>query len=301
MTIGRFLWGLAIVFVGLVFLLVNFGVLSPAIWGEIWRLWPLIIIIAGISVISNSLTRVGQVILSVLSVLIVIAGLVWILSPNRKAFDNQQTFNTTTNTQYIDEDLQEGKSSVVNIKTGAADLNISKSTDKLISGIIEGNFPVDLSRNNSNGTETVTLSSNVKRGMLFSRLKNRWDLSLNNSIPTKLEINTGAVDGHLDLADINLTELNVKSGASSYDITLGEKADRLTSEINIGASSVSIHLPKSVGLKVLSQTGASSNNFSNQGLSKTDNTYKSENYDQATKKIDLTFSAGASSIDLDRF
>jgi hypothetical protein len=109
------------------------------------------------------------------------------------------------------------------------------------------------------------------------------------------------VDGRLDLSEVNLTNLTISSGASTYDIRLGEKADRLASEINIGASTVNIHLPKSLGLKITYQTGASSNNFTNQGLTKSDDIYQTDNFDSAAKKIEITFKAGASSIELDRY
>ena len=300
MSIGRFLWGFVVIFIGLVFLLINFGILDSSIWSEIWRLWPLVLIIAGISIVSRSLSASLQIILNILIILIVIGSGVWIIS-------NQNTtgsapINSNISTQVIEEETSDSiKESAISINTGAAELNIDKSTDKLISGTIEGNFPVEVTRTSSGDKENLTLSSNIRTNLFFSNLKNTWDLNLNNSLPTSLDLSTGALKGSLDLSEVNLKSLNIKSGASSFDITLGDKADKLTGEVSIGASSVKIRVPKSVGLKLTADTGISSNNFASQELTKSGNVYSSSDFDKATKKAELCFKAGASSIVLERF
>ena len=300
MSIGKFLWGFVIIFVGLILLLVNFGILDPSIWNEIWRLWPLIIIIAGISIISRSLPAIGQIILNILVILIVIFAGVWIIN-NQKSVDSSP-INSSVGTQIIQEETSDSiKNSSVTINTGATELNMSRSTDKLIDGSVEGNFPVEVVRSSSGDQENLTLNSNVRGSLFSTSFKNVWNLSLNNSLPTTLAINTGALKGNLDFSEINLKSLDVKAGASAFDITLGDKADKLTSEMNIGASSIKIRIPKSVGLKLTAETGLSSNNFSSQDLTKSDKTYTSSDYDKADKKVELTLKAGASSIELERF
>ena len=48
---GGYLAGFFLIFIGLVFLLNNLGFLPNSIWNEIWKFWPLIIIIIGIQVL----------------------------------------------------------------------------------------------------------------------------------------------------------------------------------------------------------------------------------------------------------
>lgn len=45
------IWGIFLVFIGLVFLLQNFGFLSWAIWGALWRFWPALLIMAGLGIL----------------------------------------------------------------------------------------------------------------------------------------------------------------------------------------------------------------------------------------------------------
>lgn len=45
---GSLTWGLIFILVGVVFLLSNFGAVSPDIWNQLSRLWPIIIILIGV-------------------------------------------------------------------------------------------------------------------------------------------------------------------------------------------------------------------------------------------------------------
>lgn len=48
---GGMVWGFFLLFVGLVFLLNTLGILPWETWGSIYRLWPLLLVLAGIRII----------------------------------------------------------------------------------------------------------------------------------------------------------------------------------------------------------------------------------------------------------
>lgn len=66
---GSITWGLFFIFVGIIFLLSNFGVLSPIVWSHIFRFWPVIIILIGIDTILGH-SDVSEVVSSLLSIFI---------------------------------------------------------------------------------------------------------------------------------------------------------------------------------------------------------------------------------------
>jgi len=45
------IWGILLVFIGIIFLLQNFGFLSWTIWRALWRFWPVVLIMAGLGII----------------------------------------------------------------------------------------------------------------------------------------------------------------------------------------------------------------------------------------------------------
>ena len=50
-NIGRIFWGLLLVLIGGMLVADNFGWLNVN-WGDLWRLWPLVIIAIGVSILS---------------------------------------------------------------------------------------------------------------------------------------------------------------------------------------------------------------------------------------------------------
>jgi len=45
------IWGIFLLFLGIVFLLQSFNVLPWGLWGTLWRFWPVLIIIAGLVIL----------------------------------------------------------------------------------------------------------------------------------------------------------------------------------------------------------------------------------------------------------
>jgi|GEM_PF-3974914 len=48
---GSLPWGLVLILIGLMFLLSNFGVLSPTVWSQVSHLWPILIILIGFDIL----------------------------------------------------------------------------------------------------------------------------------------------------------------------------------------------------------------------------------------------------------
>jgi hypothetical protein len=76
---GSFAWGLALILIGFLFLLSNFGVLSPIVWGQVVHLWPVLIILIGLDVLMGH-SEVSDVINSIIGlfVLATILGIIFI-------------------------------------------------------------------------------------------------------------------------------------------------------------------------------------------------------------------------------
>ena len=51
---GGVVWPLILIFIGGVFLLENTGYLPPNFWMNLWRLWPLVLVLVGIELLFAS-------------------------------------------------------------------------------------------------------------------------------------------------------------------------------------------------------------------------------------------------------
>jgi hypothetical protein len=57
---GGILGGLFLVFLGIVFLLTNLGLVPSSIWNELWKFWPVLVILLGLRLLAgrNTISRI---------------------------------------------------------------------------------------------------------------------------------------------------------------------------------------------------------------------------------------------------
>lgn len=75
---GGMMLALLLIFIGLVFLLKNLGFLPPTVWGEVWKFWPVLVILLGVRILAGRNT-VSRVIISIITLLVFIGIFVFIL------------------------------------------------------------------------------------------------------------------------------------------------------------------------------------------------------------------------------
>jgi hypothetical protein len=84
---GDFFGAAIIILIGLVLLLNNFGVLPWSVWTQLWRFWPVLLIVAGIQMLGGNSSLVESLVSIVGIVILIIVILLAIASVDRK-FDN---------------------------------------------------------------------------------------------------------------------------------------------------------------------------------------------------------------------
>jgi len=82
-----------------------------------------------------------------------------------------------------------------------------------------------------------------------------WDVSLNASIPTDLDMNMGANKSVINLQDMKITSLRFKSGASDTTITLPAQG-RLNVTCEVGAAALTLIVPEGVAIRTRATMGA---------------------------------------------
>jgi hypothetical protein len=302
MNLSRLFWGLAILLLGIVLVGINFGLVSPEIFNNIWKLWPLILVVIGLSMLAKNMHPAISIIFSIVFVLVfgsIIAIIFFI--PNSINWISKA--ETSTESKIFSEPVQsEAEQAQIDVTTGAAKLNIAGGSKQLIEGEVKSDFTqTDISRDMIGKTDKITLQSRTE-GITFPKTENTWDIKVIKDLPLILNLNTGAASSEIDLRDTKLQKLTLNGGATSTVLTLPSSKDTIETDINLGASSVKIKIPDKSGVKVIADGGLSSQNFVGFGLQKTgEKEYRSTDYDSADQKIVLTFRTGVSSIELSKY
>ena len=125
-----------------------------------------------------------------------------------------------------------------------------------------------------------------------------WSFGLNSEIPLSLDLETGASDTRLDLTDLRVTDLRLKTGASATHLTLPANAGHTRVDIGAGAASVNIRVPSAVAARIRVKGGLAGINVDTSRFPRMGDTYQSMGYDTAPNKVDIDIETGVGSVDV---
>jgi hypothetical protein len=268
MRSGRLFWAVVLIVLGFLFLAGNLGLLSM----NVWRLfWPAFLVLLG----------------------------VWFLvGSSMKGSAGMEMEEGSV-------DLGTAQSASVTVKHGAGRLSLSGSAEagKLVSGSFANGL--DARVKDSGGRLQVVLQPHSRAfpdvffpGAWVSGGGLAWDFSLTKAIPLDLVFEIGAVDAHLDLTELNVKDLVVKTGASSTEIKLPGAAGSTRFKVEAGAASLDITVPQGVAARIEAEAGLASVKVDEGRFPKGNGIYQSPEYESAENKVDIRIETGMASIEI---
>ena len=318
MKLDRILWGIILLFVGLILLLENFNVIE-FYWRNVWGFWPVFLIIAGTNILFNrNKSQVGNMIS--IGVLVITLGFLFYRGQqppeNRGLFggnfgdkididinnDDEDTLNTQRLTFTEPFDLASSGKVVMDISGGGTSFKLDGPTDSLVEAVVE----------KSRGTFTLKkeLIDSVQRlTFRMQEKKGKWNMNdggndvnfkLNTQPEWELNMNMGAGEVDFDLSAYKIRTFKFEGGAAALDIQMGDLLPIADVIVKTGVADVKIKVPTAAGCRIKSSTGLSAKDFT--GFTKLDNgTYETPNYATSTKKIFITLDGGLSNFEVSRY
>ena len=290
---GNLFLGLIILFIGIFYLCKNYGWLPENLNLEILRLWPILIITVGLSLLnsegflSKSIGFVIFLIVITITSFIIFYG----VKNDTKPILNENPFR-------IERSEKTNYSSIV-IKSGVGKVNITGGSEEFADGNLRSNIS-NLKIDNDTSSEKQKLSLKVEsrdRIESLSKIENDLTVKLSSELPTDISLNLGVADTRLDLREVLVNDLDIEIGVASLDLIMGDRAEIARVNLRSGVSSVKISLPDNVGSRIIIKEGLSSKQLKD--LEKIDDkTYQTVNYDEAEKKIEIDLDIGLSKLEI---
>jgi len=253
---GPILFPLMLVVLGFLLLFSNLGYIQFDFWHFVTTWWPLLLIVFGLDILIGSL-RARNV------------------KPRTLALD-----------------LGTAPQADVSINFGAGDLTIGKAAPgKIVDGTFEGEVRYDAKPDGR-----VWLKLEPLNWWGWNPRGYRWNVGLTDAVPLKLTLDGGAANANVDLTDLKIIDLRVKTGASSTAIKLPRAAGMTTVRVNAGAASVKLFVPEGVAARVHSNMALGSNEINRQRFPLSGSDYVSPDYATALNKIDIQFEGGVGSL-----
>lgn len=298
---GEVLLGAGLITAGVLFLLGTLDIVD-IYFNNIWQLWPLLVVGAGVS-----LLKLAGVWKNIIVGLFIVAslGLLYVTVTNE---EGGQIVGGKDDSKNRSEVTVGKKANTIealdlNIDTGAMKVTIDPlDGNQLAKASLESNRRFELKTDSqvTNTTQQTTIRTEGSGFAWTGLSNNRLGVQVARDIPVNLRMDAGASALDANLADMRIKEFAVDAGASSMNVTIGDKEDNVKVSIDAGASSIKLRVPRESGVRVESEGGLSSKNFEDiDEIS--NNIYESKDYSQASKKIAITTKVGASSIKIERY
>ncbi|MCF8366515.1 MAG: DUF5668 domain-containing protein, partial [Bacteroidales bacterium] len=264
-------WGVVLVSIGILFVLRNIGVIYFT-WGSIFNLWPVFLIVLGISLLPiNGIVRI------LLAFFVVVFSLIFISNTdyyNRYQYfephnwfrwenDDYSNFDEDENYEWRDQQLfedynEEINNAVLDLDAIAGEFVISETTDYLLKFDRQGNFGKYYLRADNAGSAVVLkidMDSYIENG---PKLKNEARIRLHPDPLWNIKVDAGASKLDFDLSPFKIDRMDIDGGASSINIKLGDRYENTELIINSGAAATFIEVPQNVGCRVETNTVLSS-------------------------------------------
>ena len=187
----------------------------------------------------------------------------------------------------------------VEVKMGAGEINMRGGAAKLM----EGEF-----RFLGSNRPEIRYDSSTFRGRLVIRnvttkestsiaARDRWDVSLNETVPMDVDVHLGAGQGKLELGSLALRDVNVSIGAGRVELDLrGPRTRNMNVRVNGGVGEAVLRLPRDTGIRLEAHGGIGS--IQVRGLDKRGSYYKNELYDTGKVIMDVEVHGGIGAINV---
>lgn len=192
--------------------------------------------------------------------------------------------------------LQDAREASVQINHGAGELRLhggASGTD-LLSGTFTGGLD---QKSDLSGDKLEVSLRPEKEFFMFPILGAQsqldWDVAFNASVPIALDMNLGANKSVIDLRDLTITDIKLKTGASDTVLTLPAHG-RLKMDCDIGAASLTVIVPEGVSIRAKGSIGAGDFHVDRSRFPN----HESPDFATAQNAVDIWVKGGAVSVNI---
>ena len=334
MKANKIIKGLTFLLVGIILLANTLEILEWSVWSNIIRLWPLLIvslglsllfrgrslsfmgpliiflgIIAGVGASSMGINFEGEIVREVKTLSREIVIEVEKVPETETALETEiipetetaPETETTLETEVVLEtkEYSEIERASIELNLDVGKLTLGESTPLLYECISQYRYkefePFEEFSRTEKEADVLIYHSPVTARKMSHNINNEWQLKLNNKIIYDLSIKTGAIDTDCNLSGFKVETLDIESGASNINLVLPQYDSKII--IDTGVSNIGITIPKNVGATVNIDSGIAVKDLDD--FIKKNGTYISHNYNESEFKTEIEIDCGVSNIDID--
>lgn len=278
-------FGFFILSLGILFLLVNIGIINWSIMNALFDLWPVIFIVIGVNIIfkNNSIVRI-------ITWLLFLAALV----SYGYYFDTrwEEPGKGWTNNVSV-EKYAETQKGELKLELGGTRISLDSTDANLVEAYISNpDVRNNVSYKNGKSTAVVKFERDRLVNIIPDGGRDESRFKVNDGMIWDIDIDAGAVNGTLDMSKLQVEKMDIDMGAGNLDLMFGDKHKYTNVDLDAGASSFEVVIPSTVGVKINMDGALNNTNLKDLNWNRRGNNYVSPNYDSAESRIDMDVDMG---------
>lgn len=299
---GQLFWGFFFLAIGALFLLEKKDLIIVD-FEAIWSYWPILLILAGLSIMFKG-TFVKSIIAVISGALLGVflfssfAFLFNSIEFSGNDLDDSSYKYSTFSEEYTD---SVGKATL-QLNAGVGKITIQDTTDQLFEGYSSGflnSYNVNTIRNYDRAIVKMNYEPN-NLNIFKKEKKNILYIALNKNPVWDIKLEIGAAKVNLDLSDYKINRFSLQTGASATKLKFGDLQQKIKAKIKMGAASLKIYIPYGSGCEIRSNMVLMTKDF--EGFHKTgDGRYLSDNFDSSDNNIFINLDGGVSSLKIVKY
>lgn len=250
-------WPILLIGVGVVWLLGNLNLIPDVSLIGLLRLWPVLLIVAGLDLL---FARSSAIIGGLIGLLAVAFVLVVLVAGQSLGLSSQPELIRET----FSEPLGDASAAHITLDLEAAPTHLEAAVDSndLIHADIDYFGAVQFEVSGSDVKRVrLSTSNDSLNWMYFTTAPRRdWRISLAPQIPLDLTIDSGSGSANLDLSGLTLSDFALDSGSGSIDLSLPAGDEAYQAMVDSGSGSVDIDVPCGAGITLQLDGGSGARN-----------------------------------------
>ncbi len=281
-------WPIVLIAAGVLFLLSNLDVIEISFW-ELWRLWPVLLILAGLEVLFGRRSFLGSIIVLIVS-LAAVAAVVFLLI----AAPGTLAPPVAAGVDRIEEPLDGIEKADLEVGFAAGRLDISRLSDSpsLIKGDLElatGRKPTwEVERAGSQAEMTLEYKGGFRTQSWQGG--DEWDLRLSPKVGFRLQVDMGVGEATIDLTGLDIRDLSLDTGAGRTVVVL-PKEGNFSVTIDSGVGELVLEIPDSMAARIQVDRGPAALDISGRFERKGDD-YLTDDWNTNENRVDVEIDIG---------
>jgi len=302
-------FGFTLIAIGVIWLLFKFNILNFSLFSALGHLWPLILVIAGLNLVFKNRGAIRF-----LTWGIFIAALIWYGQTGNGVADSfVYRIQNEPAPRDASWELYEAPVGEVAIEEGITQANLKMDLgfggvyiDSANTSNVEYKIPEDVTNvYQRSSTSSTTVEFEQKEKLFFDWDDNdhlNYSLSLPENVEWDIDLNTGAIDANIDISKLDVRNIEIDCGAGDIEIKYGLNSPLVYTEIDSGATEITLNVPEGAGVEINMDGLLSDNKIFIPGMKKiSDSIYRTDNFDEEDVKLFIEIDTGVGEVDLNRY